>query len=171
MLFAFSRDGAVPGSSLWKKVDAKGVPRNAVLAAAVAGVVLTLPALYESPSGAPTAFYAVVSIGVLGLYLAFAIPIYLRWKAGDAWKAGPWTLGSAYRWMSLVAVAEIVVTSVYFILPFAPAGVPGNKDFTWTAVNYAPLVMAGLLVLLYLGWHLSAKRWFTGPKVTLDTPV
>jgi amino acid transporter len=171
MLFAFSRDGAVPGSSLWKKVDAKGVPRNAVLAGAVAGVVLTLPALYKSPSGAPTAFYAVVSIGVLGLYLAFAIPIYLRWKAGDGWKPGPWTLGSAYRWMSIVAVAEIVVTSVYFILPFAPAGVPGNKDFTWTAVNYAPLVMAGLLILLYAGWHLSAKRWFTGPKVTLDTPV
>jgi amino acid transporter len=54
MLFAFSLDGAVPGSGLWSKVDAKGVPRNAVLCGAVAGVVLTLPALYKSPSGAPT---------------------------------------------------------------------------------------------------------------------
>jgi amino acid transporter len=170
MLFAFSRDGAVPGSRLWSQVNAKGVPRNAVLLGGVAGVVLTLPALYKSPSGAPTAFYAVVSIGVLGLYLAFAIPIYLRWKAGDSFRPGPWTLGSRYRWMSIVAVAEIVITSVYFVLPFAPAGVPGNKDFTWTAVNYAPIVMVVLLGGLYAFWHLSVKHWFTGPRTTVDTP-
>ncbi len=167
MLFAFSRDGAVPGSKLWSKVDVKGVPRNAVLLGGVAGVVLTLPALYKSPSGAPTAFYAVVSIGVLGLYLAFAIPIWLRWKAGDAWRPGPWTLGRHYRWMSLLAVGEIVITSIYFILPFAPAGVPGNKDFTWTVVNYAPIVMAVLLIGLWAGWHSSAKHWFTGPKINV----
>ena len=167
MLFAFSRDGAVPGSRLWSKVDAKGVPRNAVLLGGVAGVVLTLPALYKSPTGAPTAFFAVVSIGVLGLYLAFAIPIWLRWKAGDAWRPGPWTLGPKYKWMSLLAVGEIVITSIYFILPFAPAGVPGNKDFTWTAVNYAPIVMAVLLIGLWVGWHTSAKHWFTGPKINV----
>jgi hypothetical protein len=72
--------------------------------------------------------------------------------------------------MSIVAVAEIVITSVYFILPFAPAGVPGNADFTWTAVNYAPIVMVVLMGGLYLAWHLSAKRWFTGPRVNVDTP-
>ncbi|GLY33685.1 amino acid permease [Kineosporia sp. NBRC 101731] len=169
MLFAFSRDRAVPGSGLWSKVDAKGVPRNAVLAGAGAAVVLTLPALYESPSGAPTAFYAVVSIGVIGLYLAFAIPIYLRWKAGDGWQPGPWTLGSKYRWMSLLAVAEIAVTSVYFVLPFSPDGWPGD-GFTWTAVNYAPIVLVALLLALFIGWHVSVKHWFTGPRSNVDLP-
>jgi amino acid transporter len=168
MIFAFSRDGAVPGSRLWAKVNANGTPRNAVLAGAALGVILTLPALYKSPSGAPTAFYAVVSIGVIGLYLAFAIPIYLRWRAGDSWQPGPWTLGSKYRWMSVVAVAEIAITSVYFILPFAPAGWPGNKDFTWTAVNYAPIVMVVLLLALWIAWHTSVKKWFTGPKITVE---
>jgi amino acid transporter len=167
MIFAFSRDGAVPGSKLWSKVDAAGVPRNAVLLGATAGVVLTLPALYKSPTGAPTAFLAVVSIGVLGLYLAFAIPIWLRWKAGDAWQPGPWTLGSKYKWMSLLAVGEIVITSIYFILPFSPAGVPGNDDFTWTSVNYAPLVMIVLFGALWIAWHVSVKNWFTGPKVNV----
>jgi amino acid transporter len=170
MVFAFSRDGAIPGSKLWSKVNVNGTPRNAVLLSAVAGLVLTLPALYKSPSGAPTAFYAVVSIGVLGLYLAFAIPIWYRWKAGDAWKSGAWTLGRKYKWMCLVAVGEIAITSIYFILPFAPAGVPWNKDFTWTAVNYAPLVMLVLLVGLWIGWHVSVKHWFTGPKITVDKP-
>jgi len=170
MLFAFSRDRAVPGSSLWSVVDAKGVPRNAVLAAAATAVVLTLPALYESPSGAPTAFYAVVSIGVIGLYLAFAIPIYQRWKAGDGWQSGPWTIGAKYRWMCLVAIAEIAVTSVYFILPFSPDGWPPNESFTWTAVNYAPIVMVVLLGGLFAWWHLSVKHWYTGPRSNIDLP-
>jgi amino acid transporter len=176
MTYAFSRDGAVPGASLWARVTSSGTPRNAVLACAAAAVVLTLPALYKSPSGVPTAFYAVVSIGVIGLYLAFAIPIWYRWKQGDNFRAGPWTLGARYKWMCLVAVAEIAITSIYFILPFAPQGIPGHQtdgkdDFAWTAVNYTPLVFFGSMFLLWVGWHLSAKKWFTGPKMTIDLPA
>jgi amino acid transporter len=171
MIFAFSRDGAVPGARYWARVNANGTPRNAVIAGAVAGVALTLPALYKAPNGVPVAFYAVVSIGVIGLYAAFAIPIWYRWRAGDSFTPGPWTLGRRYRWMNLLAVGEIVVTSVYFLLPFTPTGWPGNPEFTWTAVNYTPIVVVGALILLWLGWHLSAKKWFTGPKRTVDLPA
>ena len=167
MMFAFSRDGAVPGSKSWRKVNEKGTPINAVLVSSVLGVVLTLPALWKSPTGAPTAFYAVVSVCVISLYLAFLIPIYLRWRMGDKFVAGEWTNGKKYKWMNFLAVLEIAVISIYFILPFAPAGTPGNKDFTWTAVNYAPLVTGGALILLWIWWHLSVKKWFTGPKRTI----
>jgi amino acid transporter len=171
MLFAFSRDGAVPGAKRWARVNTNGTPRNAVLIGAIAGVVLTLPALYRAPNGVPVAFYAVVSIGVIGLYGAFAIPIWYRWRAGDSFTPGPWTLGSHYKWMNIVAVAEIVITSVYFLLPFTPTGWPGHDDFTWTAVNYTPIVVLGALLALWIGWHTSAKHWFTGPKRNVDLPV
>ena len=167
MMFAFSRDGAVPGGNLWKKVNKHHVPANAVLASAVGGIVLTLPALWKSPTGAPTAFYAVVSVCVISLYLAFLIPIYLRLKAGDKFKVGEWNLGSKYKWMCTVAVAEIAIISVYFVLPFSPAGIPGNEGFTWTAVNYAPIVTGGALIILAIWWNLSAKKWYTGPKTNL----
>ena len=167
MMFAFSRDGAVPGSKSWRKVNEKGTPINAVLVSSVLGVALTLPALWKSPTGAPTAFYAVVSVCVISLYLAFLIPIYLRWRMGDKFVAGEWTNGKKYKWMNFLAVLEIAVISIYFILPFAPAGTPGNKDFTWTAVNYAPIVTGGALILLWIWWHLSVKKWFTGPKRTI----
>jgi amino acid transporter len=170
MIFAFSRDGAVPGARRWATVNANGTPRNAVLLGAVAGVVLTLPALYKAPNGAPVAFYAVVSIGVIGLYAAFAIPIWYRWRAGDSFPAGPWTLGGRYRWMCLLAVGEIAITSVYFLLPFSPAGVPWNDEFAWPAVNYTPIVVLGALLALWIGWHTSAKKWFTGPRRTVDLP-
>ncbi len=163
MMFAFSRDGAVPKSALWRKVDEHGTPKNAVIVSAVAGIVMTLPALWKSSAGVPTAFYAVVSVCVISLYLAFLIPIFLRLKAGDKFKPGVWNLGSKYKWMGAAAVFEIVVISIYFILPTSPAGTPGNKAFNWTAVNYAPILTGGLLLALWIWWNLSVKNWFKGP--------
>ena len=171
MTFAFSRDGAIPGSGLWSKVNHNTkVPVNAVLLCAVVGAVITAPALV-SVGGAPVAFLAVVSIAVIGLYLAFAVPIFLRWRQGDAFEAGSWTLGRKYKWMNLLAVAEIGIVSIYFILPFSPAGTPGNPDFAWSAVNYAPILTIGTLIVLAIWWSVSAKHWFTGPKHTIDEAV
>ena len=190
MLFAFSRDGAVPGARHWSELSRNRVPVKGVIASAVIAVILTLPALIkinigtaEEPIYVPYAFSAVVSIGVIGLYLAFAIPIYYRWRQGDAFKQGPWNLGTKWKWMAPLAVAEIVITSVYFIMPFTPAGAPGfmrgllgapgtgEVPFDWKFVNYTPLVTGGALLLLWIGWHLSAKKWFTGPKRTVEMPA
>jgi amino acid transporter len=189
MLYAFSRDGAVPGSQLWSKLNPNRVPVNAVILAAVVAVILTLPALIEINIGTAEepiivnyAFLAVVSIGVIGLYLAFAIPIYYRWRQGDAFKQGSWNLGTKWKWMAPIAIAEIAITSVYFILPFTPAGAPGfmrgllgapgtdETPFTWKFVNYTPFVTVGALLALWIFWHVSAKHWYTGPKHTIDLP-
>src|SRR5690349_12228530 len=112
MLFAFSRDRAVPGHQLWSKVNATRVPANAVIITAAIAAIITLPAIVavkipvngvDVPS--PVAFFAVVSIGVVGLYLCFAVPIYYRWKIGDSFEQGKWSLGSKYKWMAPVAIA------------------------------------------------------------------
>ena len=189
MLFAFSRDGAVPGARYWAKLNKSKTPVNSVLAVTAMGLILTLPALLkvnvgtaEAPIYTVTAFFAVVSIGVLGLYLAFAIPIYYRWKAGTSFKQGTWNLGNKWKWMAPIAVLEILITSVYFILPLYPAGAPGfmrgflgaasaeEIPFDWKSINYAPIVLGVIFLALWIGWHLSAKKWFTGPKMTIDLP-
>jgi amino acid transporter len=167
MLFAFSRDGAIPGHKRWAKVNKNHVPVNAVLISALIGVFITLPALWKSPRGIPTAFYAVVSIGVIGLYLAFLIPIWLRWRAGNNFIAGEWNLGNNYKWMNLIAIIEIVMMCFYFIMPFEPAAIPGNENFTWVAVNYAPVLLGFTLLILWVWWQLSVKKWFTGPRRTV----
>lgn len=163
MMFAFSRDGALPGHAKLKKVNSNGVPVNAIIVSSLAGIAITVPALWKSSAGVPTAFYAVVSVAVIALYLAFMIPIFLRLRAGSNFPAGEWNLGSKYKWMCTVAVVEIVAISIYFIMPIAPTGVPGAKGFNWTAVNYAPLITGGALLLLWIWWHLSVKNWFKGP--------
>ncbi|CAN5338066.1 amino acid permease [soil metagenome] len=174
MTFAFSRDGAVPGSKLWSKVAANKVPINAVILVGIVATVITLPALVEVDiNGAPVpiAFYAVVSVAVIGLYLAFLVPIYLRWRMGDAFEPGSWTLGKHYKWMNPVACIEIIVISIYFILPLSPAAVPFSDNFSWKFVNYAPILTGATFIILAVWWSVSAKHWFTGPKHTIDPAV
>jgi len=101
---------------------------------------------------------------VIGLYLAFLIPIWLRWRAGSKFIPGPWTLGKKYKWMNLIAIIEILVISIYFIMPFESAAVPGNENFSWLAVNYAPILVGTLFFTLWAWWHLSARKRFTGPR-------
>ena len=170
MMFAFSRDRAVPGSRLWSKVNDHRTPVNAVLCAAVVGGLITLPAL-KSVNGIPTAFYAVVSVSVIGLYFSFAIPIYLRWRAGDSFEVGSWNNGAKYKWMNPIAVVEILVVGVMLMLPTVPAGAPWRDEFDWASVNYSPLMTVGVLVLLAIWWSVSAKKWFTGPVQTIDRAV
>ena len=69
--------------------------------------IITLPALIEMNIGTEAepiivtiAFSAVMSIAVIGLYLAFAIPIWQRWRCGDAFESGTWNIGSHWRWMA-----------------------------------------------------------------------
>jgi amino acid transporter len=172
MMFAFSRDGAVPGGKYWRTLNSNRVPVYAVIATAIIAAVLTLPALVtvDIPGigPEPIAFFAVVTIGVIGLYLAFAVPIYYRWKAGDSFVPGNWTLGSRYKWMCVVALVEIAITSIVALLPTSSGGLPWESGFAWKYVNYTILVVPGALIALWIYWHLSVKNWFTGPKSTID---
>jgi hypothetical protein len=104
---------------------------------------------------------------VIGLYIAYVIPVYLRWRMGDSFVAGPWTLGSKYRWMCPIAVIEVIIVCIYFSLPFSPAGIPGREGFALDngAVNYAPVLVFGIVILAGIWWLLSAKNWFTGPDI------
>ncbi|MBT0567421.1 amino acid permease [Williamsia sp. CHRR-6] len=166
MLFAFSRDRAVPGHRWWATLSTRKVPANGVILSAVIAVLITLPALVKvdiNGAPVPVAFYAVVSIGVVGLYLAFAVPIYFRWRAGDSFPVGSWNLRGHHRWMAPVAIVEILVTSVVALFPTSPGGVPWNDGFEWKFVNYTPLLVGGVLILLWVYWHVSVKKWFTGP--------
>ena len=155
MIYAFSRDGAVPGSQFWHRINPRTrTPTNSIWFAAVGAFILGLPYLWS-----PVAYAAVTSIAVIGLYIAYGIPILLRLMAGDSFQRGPWHLG---RWSYLVgwvAVAWIVFIAILFVLPQLT---PGNTLMTF---NYA--IVAVAVVLVYAGgyWFLSAKNWFKGPKV------
>src|SRR5689334_13474367 len=158
LIAVVARDRAVPFSPLWRRVSTRRVPVYAVIAICVLAWALMLPTLANAAIG----YLVGTSIAVIGLYIAFAIPIYLRIRAGDRFEHGAWSLGGHYRWISPLAVIWIVVICILFLLPVSPKGIPG-PDFDWSVVNYAPITVIGALIL-FGGWYLlSARKWFTGP--------
>jgi amino acid transporter len=160
MMFAFSRDGAVPGRTLWRKVTrTHRVPVNAVTGIAVLSWALMLPTLANGAIG----YFVGTSIAVIGLYIAYGIPIFLRWRAGDSFEAGAWTLGRHYRWINPIAVAWITLITVLFLMPTVPTAIPWHSGFDWNVVNYAPITVGGVLVLAGSWWLVSARKWFKGP--------
>jgi len=168
MCYAFSRDGGMPGWQIWSRVNDRKVPFNAVILMAVCGALITVPAAFGNSAGIPVAFFAVVSIAVIGLYIAYVIPIYLRWRNADRFEAGPWTLGDRYRWMNPLATIWVAIITVIFILPTTPAGVPWRDEFDWNGVNYAPLVTGGVILAVGIWWLVSARHRFTGPRHTIS---
>ena len=168
--FAFSRDRATPGSRLWSSVNGqRGVPVAAVIGSCVLAGILTLPALSGNSAGVPVAFFAVVSIGVIGLYIAYVIPVYLRWRKGAAFKQGAWNLGNKWRWINPIAVGWVAITSIYFCLPFyGPAAVWWDGQFDWNAANFTPLVLGVLFIAISLAWVLGMNKRYTGPVRTIS---
>jgi hypothetical protein len=97
MIYAFSRDGAIPGHKRWHRLNVRSrTPVNAVWLAVVVAFLLGLPSLYQR-GGYSVAFFAIVSIGTVGLYVAYVIPVFLRLRAGSTFTAGPWNLGRSSR--------------------------------------------------------------------------
>lgn len=170
MTFAFSRDGAVPGHQLWRRLGANKTPTWSVLFVVVFAAIVTIPGYF--PGAGVTAFYAVTSITVIGLYIAYTIPIFLRWRMRDRFQPGPWTLGSKYKWVNLVAIVWVSICVIVFCLPvYGSPAVFFSHDFNWNLVNYAPLVTIGLMAAVtiwYFGW---AKKTFKGPIRTIDDGV
>ena len=161
MIFAFSRDGAVPGHRIWSKINERTrTPTNSVWFATIFAFLLGVPSLYQH-GGASIAFFAIVSIGTVGLYIAYAIPIFLRLRRND-FKQGDWNLGSLSKAIGWIAVIWVAVITVLFFEPqFYPFwGWSNVNNFNW-----ALPVFVALLAIILAWWVLSARKWFTGPKI------
>src|ERR1700730_17859731 len=168
MTFAFSRDGAVPGHNLWRRLGRNRTPTWAVLFVCLFALIVTIPAYFPNHLGTPIAFLAVTSISVIGLYIAYTIPVFLRWRMKEKFAHGPWTLGTKYKWLNPIAFTWVAICVIIFSLPLEPPGVFFKSGFSWHSVNYAPLVTIGVMVAVTIWFTVSAKKTFTGPVRTID---
>ena len=136
--------------------------------------IITIPAYFPNYAGYPVAFFAVTSISVIGLYIAYTIPVFLRWRHGRRIRAGPVdarqevqvdeprsrSSGSRSAWSSSRCRSH------------RPA-CPWKAPSAGTSVNYAPLVDdrrdgRGRRS----GTSVSANKTFKGPVRTIDgTPT
>jgi amino acid transporter len=153
MIYAFSRDGALPFSHLWRTVSPRTrTPVAAVWLAAGGALLLGLPYLINV-----TAYAAVTSIAVIGLYIAYVIPTLLRLRKGDDFARGPWHLG---RWSRLIGVVSVVWVGVITVLFMLPQVSPVTSE----TFNYAPVAVLVVLGFAAVWWFASARHWFLRPE-------
>ncbi|KAI0773134.1 amino acid transporter [Trametes elegans] len=152
MMYAFARDGGIPGHKFFHKVSkASQSPIRTVWLACTLSFILALPSL-----GSSVAFSAVTSIATIGLYISYAIPIALRVVYWKRFVRGPYHLGPFSYPVAIVACLWIAFISIAFILPQA------NPVDSQT-LNYT-IVAVGIVLAYCMGfWVLSARKWFTGP--------
>jgi hypothetical protein len=120
----------------------------------VLAFLLAVPSLWNY-----TAYVAITTIAVIGLYIAYVLPVYLRRRAGDSFQRGVWHLG---RWSPIVnwlAIAWVVFTSILFMLPT----VAPFWSFNPSTFNFTPLVLVIVVVALTIWWYASVRHWFKGP--------
>ena len=154
MIYAFSRDGALPASRFWHRINKRTrTPTNAIWLASAGAFVLGLPYLWNQ-----TAYAAVTSVAVIGLYIAYVLPTILRLRQGDGFARGPWHLGRWSRPIGVIAVVWVGFIAVLFMLPQA-------SPITWTTFNYTPIAVLAVLGFAGVWWLVSARKWFKGPKV------
>jgi amino acid transporter len=163
MIYAFSRDNGLPGSKIWHRINPRTrTPTNSLWLGVVVSAVVGLLTLLQKDAY-PVAFFALTGICVVGLYISYVIPIFLRLRNPD-FQQGPWNLG---RWSKLVGWTAVVWVGFISLLFFAPLS---NLWQWWNGDQVNSANFTGPLILLTfvavgLWWVASAKNWFKGPKV------
>ena len=154
MIYAFSRDGAVPFSNFWHRVNKKHrVPVRSAWFGAVGAFLLAVPWLWSA-----VAYFAVVSIAVIGLYIAYLIPVFLRRINPGAFKPGPYKLGWYGPIINWIAIVWVVFICIVFMLPqYSP--------ITASTFNYTPVAVGVVVGGAGIWYAVSARKWFKGPKV------
>jgi amino acid transporter len=110
-IWAFSRDGAIPGSKLWSKVNTKlDMPLNAMLFCTIIEVLLGL--IYF---GSTAAFNAFSGSGVIFLTIAYVIPIAVNLFTGRKHLNGaPWNFGIFGLICNVISVGKCIQNLVVF---------------------------------------------------------
>ena len=153
MTYAFSRDRAVPGWRLWTRLNHHRVPAYAVIFSCVAALMMTLPALEGDANGAPVRVLRRrldLRDRALHRLRDAGLPALARWATRSS--PGPWTLGKKYKWINPAAIIWVAICVIIFCLPFTPAGVPWRDEFDWKYVNYAPITVGALLLIVGIWW-------------------
>ncbi|KAI0020316.1 amino acid/polyamine transporter I [Xylariomycetidae sp. FL0641] len=153
-VYAFARDGAIPGSGWLKLVNPKlDVPFNSMMASMAVEILLGL--IYF---GSSAAFSAFSGVGVIALTAAYAAPIIISMLEGrKTVQTAHFKLGKLGWFCNFWAIAWTLLAIPLFSMP---TSVPVVDP---TAMNYASVVFVGFVVLS-AGWYVAwGRKNYTGP--------
>lgn len=143
MIYAFARDGGLPGSTMWRRVSTRfRTPAHAIWLGVGLAFVFTL----YTP-----VYSTITAVATIALYVSYGIPPLLGvFARGRTWtKLGPWNLGAFGR--PIAAIAGLWVLFICFVLVQPP-----NRLALWT--------LLATLGALAIYWSF-ARKTFVGPPL------
>ena len=157
-LYAFSRDGAVPGSSIWSKINKRfDIPLYSLLLCTLIEGLLGLIYL-----GSSSAFNAFTGVATICLSTSYGVPVFILLIRGRHLVANaPFHLGKFGYVINYITVIWILFAIVLFTMPTSIPVTPST-------MNYASvlfLFFAGISLIWYFIW---GRKHFTGPPVSLN---
>lgn len=159
-LWALARDRAFPLARFLSRVDQeRGMPTWAVVA-----TIFFLALLGLLNIAATTAFNAILSLSVVGLYISYLLPVVaILWRRlckPATLVYGPFKLGKFGIFFNIVAIFYTLFCCVFLLFP-------PYQPVTAENFNYAPVVLAAVFVLSAVYWFLRGNRVYVGPTVEI----
>ena len=166
MMFAFSRDRAVPGHQLWRRVAPNRVPRGSVF-----GIVCLRGRPDDPGASGTTSSATAVGTGDRGDRPVHRVHPARATSAGG-WvtrgtSRGAWSLGKHYKWIDPIAIVWVVLDHASCSSDPAVHGrrcrgrttSPGSSRTTRRSSWFGGDRHASSVA----GGCISAKNWFKGP--------
>ncbi|KAE8155055.1 amino acid/polyamine transporter I [Aspergillus avenaceus] len=161
-VWAFSRDGALPFSSYLRHVSkrVRYQPVRAIVGLVAVCIIFGLLCLINS-----VAANALFSLFVASNYVAWGTPILCRIIWGKTrFHPGEFYTGILSRPIAIVAVTWLVFGLILSMFPSTGPN-PSAQEMNYT------IVINGFVWLAAMGYYfLFARKWYTGPKMTIDAP-
>ncbi|CAH0023117.1 unnamed protein product [Clonostachys rhizophaga] len=160
--WAFARDDAVPFSNYFGKVSSKQkVPVRAVVLVCILNMLLGT--IY---AGNTTAFNAVLSMAIFGMYLSYMLPIIAMLFFGRSrlrsCDYGPFKLP---RWLGVSCnTIALAWSSVAICFSTFPTQIP----VTEANMNYSSVIMIGWVIIGLVFYLFNGRYRFKMPVVTTD---
>jgi amino acid transporter len=155
-LYAFSRDGAVPGSNIWSKINKRyDIPLYALLLSTFIQGLLGLIYL-----GSSAAFNAFTGVATICLSASYGLPVFiLLIQKRRLVDGAPFHLGKFGYVINIITVIWIILAIVIFTMPTAIPVSPSS-------MNYASVLFVFSAVVSLIWYIIQGRKHFTGPPIS-----
>lgn len=161
--YAFARDGAIPGSGLWSRVDKRfEIPLWGLTLSFAVDCLLGL--IYF---GSTAAFSSFTGVATICLATSYGLPILVSVLRGrkDV-KYASYSLGKIGFVVNITTLCWILLSIFLFCMPTTLDGLDASS------MNYASAVFAGFASISMIWYFVWGRKHFTGPpQAELSTRV
>lgn len=158
--YAFARDGAIPGSGLWSKVNKRfDIPLWGLTLSFAVDCLLGL--IYF---GSSAAFSSFTGVATICLATSYGLPILVSVLRGrQNLKCASFSLGKTGFIVNITTLCWILLSIVLFCMPTTVEGLDAST------MNYASAVFAGFASISMIWYFVWGRKHFTGPPVLQST--